>query len=535
MRKTFSFHKDLHIASLASRDTWHELTVHALLQHPEKKQPSINAFLGARYSRSADSVVDIAKEVHVKGQDAAARLAMIFQNYGHKSVGDMADLFLCIENVPMITAMKLFYRNPVLAGQERSTRYQDFARPSFVTLPDTKGIAKLKESYEAIIHKQLADYRHLMEITQPRLAEHFQIDMEKKGEVGALQARTFDTARYLLPMGLQTSLGFVMSARNWSELIALLGGSAMSVDQVLSELIFELLSATHPDMEKSAYIPEADGLIRHTEANTRQSETTTAMLGWLEEFLARNTQSRRLTRTPDSSVEVRDRVSSVGALLRHLQLLRHPLSKHSRFEVSPDLQRALGRIAFERHNHHFQLGPLAQSGTLSIEGMADFGTLKDLNRHRSLERFVPIWHDEIDMATELDRPTKRQFFVCDYLRLRPLAPLRKIYESRLIETYELIRDWHIKATKQLSPAMATEFTKYLLPHAHATSYQFYGSVDDLQYLIHLRTRPGGHIAYRALTATWLKKLAQKDAFWKPMLDKLPPVDAASREQFIDRS
>ncbi|MEX0895573.1 MAG: FAD-dependent thymidylate synthase [Patescibacteria group bacterium] len=535
MNKAFSFHKDLHIASLTSKDSWHEINVHALLQHPEKKQPSINAFLGARYSRSADSVVDIAKEVHVKGQDAAQRLATIFQNYGHKSVGDMADLFLCIEHVPMITAMKLFYRNPVLAGQERSTRYQDFARPSFVTLPDTKNTKKLKEEYEAIIHKQLADYRHLMKITQPRLAEHFKIDMNKKGEVGALQARTFDTARYLLPMGLQTSLGFVMSARNWSELIAMLGGSQMEVDHVLSELIFELLTAAHPDMAKSKYIPEADGLIRHTEASTRQLETTTTMLGWLEEFLARSSQPRRLTRTPDASVEIKDRVSSVGALLRHLQLLQHPLSKQSRFEISPNLQRALGRIVFERHNHHFQLGPLAQSGTLAIEGMADLGTLKDLNRHRSLERFVPIWHDEVSMKAELDRPTKRQFFVCDYLRLPGMTALRKIYESRLIETYDLIRNWQARAEKQLSPAMATEFTKYLLPHAHSTAYRFYGSVDDLQYLIHLRTRPGGHIAYRALTATWLKKLAQKDQFWQPMHDNLPTVDAASREQFVDRS
>lgn len=535
MRKTFSFHKNLHIASLSAKDSWHHINIHTLLQHPEKKQPSINAFLGARYSRSSDSVVDIAKEVHVKGQDAAQRLATIFQNYGHKSVGDMADLFLCIENVPMITAMKLFYRNPVLAGQERSTRYQDFAKPAFITLPDKPGIKKLKQSYEAIIHKQLDDYRMLMDVSYKRLAEKYDVDLNDKRQVGALQARTFDTARYLLPMGLQTSLGFVMSARSWSELIAVLGGSQMEVDQVISELIFELLTGAHPDMAATQYLPEADGLIRHTEANTRQNETTQALHKWLEEFVARGAQPRRLTRTPDASVEVRDRISSIGSLLRHVQLLQHPLSKQQRFETSPELQRAIGNIIFEQHNHHYQLGPLAQSGAIAIEGMADFGTLKDLNRHRSLERFVPIWHDEINMAAELDRPNKRQFFVCDYLRQAKMAPLRKLYELHLTQTYDMIRDWHQRAQKQLSPSMATEYTKYLLPHAHATAYRFYGSIDDLQYLIHLRTRPGGHIAYRSLTETWLKKLAQKDAFWQPMLDKLPPVDAAAKDQFFDRS
>ena len=58
-----AYFKDLHLASLASDESWHELKVNTLLQNPNAKQPSINAFLGARYSRSADPVVEIAKEV----------------------------------------------------------------------------------------------------------------------------------------------------------------------------------------------------------------------------------------------------------------------------------------------------------------------------------------------------------------------------------------------------------------------------------------------------------------------------------------
>jgi len=535
MRKQFSFHKQLHIASLAALDSWHSIGIHTLLQHPEKKQPSINAFLGARYSRSADSVTDIAAEVSKKGQDPAARLAQIFQNYGHKSVGDMADLFVCIENVPMITAMRLFYRNSVLAGQERSTRYQNFAKPAFITLPEATKTAKLKAQYEEIIHKQLADYRQLMEMTKPKLADHFAIDLNNPREAGALTARTFDTARYLLPMGLQTSLGFVMSARNWSELIATLGASEMRVDRVIAELLFDLLTGGLPEMTVSKYMPEADGLIRHTSPNSRQHQTLLALISEFGASLRTGSEPRRLTRTPGASVSIADRRSSAHSLMRQIQLLVEPLSKNRSFHLTKAEHKTLGEIMFKLHNHHHQLGPIGQTGAISIEGMADFGILKDLNRHRSLERFVPIWHDECDLDRELDRPAKRQFFVCDYLHLPGLRPLKKLYESRLIETYELIRHWRQRAAKQLSPELANEYTKYLLPHAHATSYRFSGSIDDLQYVINLRTRPGGHIAYRALTYNWLKKLALHDPLWQPLLDKLPAVEASSREQFVDRS
>ena len=113
-----SFRKDLSIASLVSESNWNKIKVHTLLQNSERKQPSINAYLGARYSRSADSIIDIANEIVKNNTDAAERLEKIFSGYGHKSVGDMADLFVCIENIPMYVAMKLFYMTSVVSGQE---------------------------------------------------------------------------------------------------------------------------------------------------------------------------------------------------------------------------------------------------------------------------------------------------------------------------------------------------------------------------------------------------------------------------------
>ncbi len=220
--------------------------------------------------------------------------------------------------------------------------------------------------------------------------------------------------------------------------------------------------------------------------------------------------------------------------MRHLQLLNAPLSQEKKFPLNHQQLQKIGELIFSQHNHHFQLGSVAQSGAIAIEGMADFGILKDLNRHRSLERFVPIWHDEINLDAELDRPNQACFFLCDYLAIPELKQLRQEYQKRLITTYQLIKKWRRQAVLELDSPIADEYTKYLLPHAHATTYRFYGSIDDLQYLIHLRTRPGGHIAYRSLTYAWLKKLQNLNNFWHGMDANIPPVDSTSREQFLNR-
>ncbi len=531
-KNKFSFYPDLHIASLEAQATHHQLKAHTLLQDPTQKQPSINAFLGARYSRSSDSVVEIAKEVMNKGQDAAKRLESIFYGYGHKSVGDMADLFLCLENVPMITAMRLFNINPVLAGQERSTRFQNFEKPEFIKLPSSVKNEKLKKEYEAIIQTHMKNYQDLLEPTRIALAQHFEIDENDKSQVNALTARTFDTVRYFLPMGLQTSLGFVMSARSWSDLISQLGASRYTIEQELGLLIHELLStANHSG---SAYIPEADGLIRHTDSNYSRKESTQAIIDILSKELTQE-ENVTISRKLDKNLQIKLGGNPTENLIRHYELLLRPLSVAKKIKLSSSALTKIAEAIFEKHNQHRQIGQVGQSGAISLEGFADFGVLKDLNRHRSLERFVPIWNDNLNLKEELDRENEHCFFVCNYLHLPEFIGLKKEYQKRLAASYERIRNWYKTAITELGADLAHEYTTYLLPHAHATRYRFYGSVDDLQYTINLRARNGGHIAYRSLAYSWLKKLAQADGFWTSLLNKIPAVDAGSREQFIDRS
>lgn len=527
------FRQDLNIATIKSESSWNRMVVHSLLQNCNAKQPAINAYLGARYSRSSDSILDIASEVINTGTDASERLEKIFAGYGHKSVGDMAELFVCIENIPIITGMKFFYINPVIAGQERSTRYQDFSDPNFIKIPnEVCSKQEIRKEYEKIIFKQLSDYKKLLKSTKEQLSKHFKINEESSQECASLKARSFDVARYLLPVGLSTSDALVLSARAWSDFIGYLFGGDSIVDNEVADLVLNLLGES--DLDARGYIREADNLIRHTESNSSRRNSTREIL----DYLKKNLDRKQIPTFPDSessSIKVSYSPDLTECLLTHYEALLNPLGSIKEYSFDQEDQEFIGEVLSEHHNQHRTVGNVAQSGAVKIEGFATLGTLKDLNRHRSLERFIPILHDEIDMDQELARREEDCFFLCNYLDIPQLKILKEEYQEVLEETYSMIKSWREKAKKVLSEEVCNEYTKYLLPHAHATKYIMYGSYDDLQYVINLRSRNGGHIAYRVLVYEWLRNLNMKDPIWNSLLKRIQSPKIDSKIEFVDRS
>jgi thymidylate synthase ThyX len=523
----------LNIATLESKSSWHRLKVHTLMQNTKQKQPSINAYLGARYSRSSDSITDIAEEIMRKGTDASKKLETIFQGYGHKSVGDMAQVFVCMERLPQIQLHKLFNMNPVHAGQERSTRFQNFKDPNYIRMPKSAP-KELSKEYENIINLWMKSYSDLLEPTKQAYIEYFKPEANNKMHEGALQARTFDTARGFLPLGLETSAGLVMSARSWAELIGFLRASNQKIDKELAEMLYTLLTG-NDELIKQGYVPEADVLIRHTEANSTRNNSIEAILKIVKKEMKKleNLQVRKIM---GANSKISFKHNALDDLLIHYILLLNPLADTSKVKLDEKIALAIGKILSKEHNQHNQIGNTAQSGAILIEGFGDYGgVLKDLNRHRSLERFYPLLMDQMDLKAELNRDEDTCYFLYDYLNIPEFKALRSDYKMRFDEAYSRIKKWVKKASSEMSADQVREYGRYLLPHAHASKYKLYGSVDDWQYVIHLRTRNGGHIAYRKLTYSWLEKLAKKSDLWKPMLNKIPRVDEASRKQFFDRS
>jgi thymidylate synthase ThyX len=510
---------DPELGIAAIEDSKSGIRVLTLCMEPGEKKAAIMAYVGARLSRSADDVFDIARNVIKKfgGEEAGERITKIVNGYGHASVADMSHNMIFVEKVPMVTAMRFFYLNPVQDGQERSTRFQNFSSPDFYIPESVISNPGLFEQYREILQKQIADYTALKDITRNVLKKQFTVDTSIIAEASALEARTFDTLRHLLPMGMRTTFCAIMSSRNWAKYIGLMRGSNQEVEQSLGSLLFELLIG-NTELIEQGYVPESDALIRYAEPNTSVFKT----IEELKELCAAEFKDE---------TDINEDVLSVDPLeylLDHINLL---ISGNGRDEsvISDTLTRDLGRKIFSAHTDRNQLGNILQSGTIRIASILDIGALKDFNRHRSLERFIPFLENNAEVRSIM----KNGFNLCDYLNHNTeLQNLKEAYEKALSDTYSDI----IKM--QVAWDLSLEQVRYLLPHAHKSPYRMYGSLDDMLYVQNLRIRPGGHINYRRETYKWYEVMTHCPSlylsnFWQRF--QLEEPNPCSREEFINRS
>jgi thymidylate synthase ThyX len=500
-------------------DTKSGIRVWTLLQQPGAKRPAVSAYLGARYSRSADSIPDIITET--EAVDAPARLEKIFHNYGHASVAGMAHLFVMVENIPMATAMRFFNLCPCQDGQERSSRYQDFSKGyTFFRNYPIELSHGLRYKFEEILNSQVRFYAGINETVQRDLSIFFNINNENPAHKKTLESRAFDVTRQALPIGLCTSFCANMSAREWSRYISLMRGSTQRVEKIVGELLFQLLAGTD-DLFNIGYTPEADGLIRHAEREPLVEGVIKLMANLAGMNISAGNKVTRLTA---------DYVQGSLTLARHTAMLEYPF-RRPEYSQLKTLSEQFGFV-FELYNRHRLLGPIAQAGLINVRGAIDIGSLKDINRHRSLKRWIPVLDNNYNLGVDLQDPG---WHLAAYLKDPFFSELKDLFDQHFANTYQKIMRWADEASNYLNRSEVWEWVRYMLPHAHEAEYSIYGSYDEYVYTIDTRVRPGGHCLYRSLVYEWAKDLARLDPFFKGLLSSIEPVNVFDRGQFLDRT
>src|SRR5881396_464008 len=167
-------------------------------------EPEIQAYAMAKYSRSALSMKESLKEI--SQQKAEKFLNTFYFQYGHRSIADLAHIALAIERLSILAAIVIADEQR-WDGQERSTRYQDFRKSGYF-VPDFGGDVYLERLYRGTAESLFTEYEALSQAMVHYLAERTPRPAEMKVEAyeRTLRARAFDFARYLLPLGANTSL-----------------------------------------------------------------------------------------------------------------------------------------------------------------------------------------------------------------------------------------------------------------------------------------------------------------------------------------
>ena len=212
--------------------------------------PEAQAMLGALHSRS---VGGLRSHLEILGKKGAENfMASFYVGYGHKSIGDLAHVAVFIEGVSMLAA-KALQDFPLYNGQEASTRYIDFAKQPFMNPMKTDLGNEILETWRSFYLEGLDRMVDELTIRYPRKE-----DEDEKVYAKAIKARAFDTMRAFLPAGATTNLAWYGNVRQFGDrLLTLRHHPLPEVRDIAKQLRDALLESNASSFSSKEY-PETE-------------------------------------------------------------------------------------------------------------------------------------------------------------------------------------------------------------------------------------------------------------------------------------
>lgn len=405
--------------------------------------PEMAATIAAIYSRSDKGFREHIGIAEKRG--AEQFMADTFVGFGHQSVGDNGSLHLFVEGISMLAAKEL-QDDPKYNGQETSTRYVDFAKRRFIDPVGTPASQAALERLRSFYLKALAGMI-------PELKTRFPIQEGEKPAVyeKAIKARAFDIVRSFLPAGASTNAVWHGNIRTLSDRIPIWRHHPLKEVRLMGTAIEQAVLSRYPSSFASKEDPKVG---KRYPAN--------------EEYLSR-----------------------MGALYEYYEDEEAPED----FKVWSTA--GITRKRFDQYRDAFALRPpkselpyvVRDVGTMEVLFPLDFGSYRDLQRHRALSIPMPLL-------------TAEHGFEPWYLE--QLTPaLREEAEAMLAANRADIK--HL----ELSKAEA----QYYLPMGYRVPIRLTGDLRAVVYMVELRATRFVHPTLRVRAKQIAQTLTDRFGDW----------------------
>jgi thymidylate synthase ThyX len=297
--------------------------------------PESEAMLQALHSRSIGGIRSHLKVLAAKGPENF--MANFYVGYGHKSIGDCGTATIFVEGVSMLVA-KAIQDTPLYSGQEASTRYIDFAKQVFIDPVGTSESRDILESWRAF-------YLRGLDILIADLQKRFPRgeSEDEKIYIKAIKARAFDIMRGFLPSGASTNLAWHTNFRQAADHLMRLRHHPLAEVREVADTIEIAL--------KKAY-PSSFG-------HTRFETTENFNKKWMENMYYHT----------DSAPA-------------DFKLSRNDIDKTALTKYKNNLAERKAKTEIPKE--------LAECGTLQFEFLLDFGSFRDIQRHRAVNQRMPL-------------------------------------------------------------------------------------------------------------------------------------------------
>ncbi len=167
--------------------------------------PEDTAMMQALYSRSPKSVVEHVKKV--KSSGSGKFMEKFYVGYGHSSIADCGSTTIFIEGISIL-ADKAIQDWQLYSGQETSTRYIDMGKQAIIDPVNNKKSKKILKDWMDFYTKNQEEIQDHLKLKYPKKPGEKEIIYEK-----AIKARCFDISRGFLPAGITTQLSWHSNLR----------------------------------------------------------------------------------------------------------------------------------------------------------------------------------------------------------------------------------------------------------------------------------------------------------------------------------
>ncbi len=408
--------------------------------HPEDM-----AMLQALYSRSPASVVDHLAKVQSVG--SGAFISKYLVGYGHASIGDCGNATVFVEGISMLAA-KVIQDDSLYNGQECSTRYLDFAKQPFLTAHGSDEELQIQETWRALYQAYLpklvkwAQENYTYDVVSDRVPE----DKVHSTWEATCKAIAFDVARGLLPCGTSTNVAWTSTLRRLGDRCKEMAQHPLDEVRSIAKNVHAALYTKHPNSFK----PDLDCSGDNVHSTFYSSD-----------FLGQD-----------------------GEGLSELPVIR---SSWLPEELPTDQFEAILECAANGITHEKAAANLMY---FNIGGQIDFGSFRDLQRHRNGLNQLPLvgyWGPERVITLN-----------SYYTRI-----LKKVDPHLFAQVESLVQNLH-------GFSLEREAFQYLLPMMTNVPTRLHWNLGQVRYVLGLRSKTSVHPTLRAWVQHLRASLAKEE-------------------------
>ncbi len=471
-------------------------------------------FLKEFYERPEIGIQAIAEQVADDGQGigrAEKLYETVFVEYGDDSVAQLGGAHLACEQASAILT-KVLERGRLAAYLEQSTRYIYYDVP----MKDADGTARfryqtppeiaqgtLANRYSETMDRLFESYSFVVRALTAYFQSRFpQGTRETRGAYRrATRARACDTARGLLPAATTSNLGIYATGQAYEALLMRMNASQLAEAREYSQMMLVELRKviagflSRVDVEDrgrawSGYFRNVALEMSEIIKDEREPEDS-------REFDLERDEVRMLDHDPDAEIKL-----IAAALYPYSNRSEEDLLKTAIDMSDEEREKVISTYIGERSNRRHKPGRGMERIYYRFDVLSDFGSFRDLQRHRM-------------MTIDWQRLTPRH----GYATPPEIEEVGSGVETRWRDSMSEMSELYWDVLKE----HGAEVAQYVVPFGYRIRYNIQMNARQAFHMLELRTGASGHSDYRRVCLK-MHQLIRDQAGHRLIADAMKYVD-----------